>query len=208
MTRRRIRNPATVPTNLRLGPYTLSAIVAVATLLAAAVSGGRVSPEVFLSGAGLCLISVGIWHQRVSPVLGGATALATATLITAAAAPFEWGLIRPLPLTVHVVDADTGDPIGGAALAAVGHENEIVADRVHTDTAGYGTLIVPIQMKPHGTLYEMYRRPWFEIVDLGWHVEVTADGYASGVESLADTLPKVAHSVDPEFPELTITLRR
>jgi hypothetical protein len=208
MTRRRIRSPATVPTNLRLGPYTLSAIVAVVTLLAAAVSGGRVSPEVFLVGAGLSLISVGVWHERVSPVLGGATALATATLITAAAAPFEWGIIRPLPLNVHVVDADTGDPIGGAALAAVNHENEMVADRVHTNTAGFGTLIVPIQMKPQGTLYEMYRRPRFEIVDLGWQVEVIADGYASGFESLSDTLPNVVHSVDPEFPELTIALQR
>ncbi len=178
------------------------------TLLAAAVSGGRVSPEVFLIGAGLCLISVGIWHQHVCPVLGGATALATAALVTAATAPFEWGIIRPLPLTVHVVDADTGDSIGGAVLAVVGHENEMVADRSRTDAAGHGTLIVPIQMKPHGTLYEMYRLPRFEIVDLGWHVEATADGYASGVESLADFLPNVVHSVDPEFPELTIALRR
>jgi len=194
-------------TSVRLGPYTLSAIIAVVSLVAAAVSRGRISAEAFLIG-GLCLISVGVWHQCVWPVMGGATALATATLATAATTPFKWEIDRPLPVTVHVVDAETGEPICSAVLAAVNDGDEIVADRSRTDTRGYGTLIVPFQMKLQGTLYEVYCRPRFKIADLGWQVEVTAGGYQTAVEPLADSLPNEANSVDLEFEELTIALKR
>src|SRR5258708_19156043 len=136
--------------------------------------------------------------------------MAGARVAGAATTPLEWEAIGPLPYTVNVVDADTGDRIGDAALALVGHGDgdEIVPDRSRTNTAGNATLIVPIQIKLQGTLYEICRRPKFEIVDLGLELEADAEGYESASEPLESCLSKVAHSVDRELPEITIALQR
>jgi hypothetical protein len=207
MTRRRTRPPAPPPTGVRLGPYTLSAVVVV-TALVAAFTGGAGGLEVFLVGAALCLISAGVWRQRAGLVLGGAVALAASTLLTAATTPILWESARLVPVTVLVVDAGTGSPIGDATLAVVGQGDEDVPDRGRTDTVGNATLIVPIKTKLHGTLYEMVRRPRVEFADLGWEVEAAAEGYESAIQPIAGCLPAVMPSVDPGFFHLTIALKR
>ncbi|HUY35076.1 MAG TPA: hypothetical protein VMV69_20170 [Pirellulales bacterium] len=208
MTRRRTHPRTPAPASARLGLPGLTAIVVLMAILAAATSGGALGLEVFLVGTGLCLIAAGVWRQRVGLVLGGATALTMATLATASTTPIRWESTRPLPLTVHVVDADTGSPIGDAALAVVGHEEQDVADRGRTGDAGEGVLIVPIQVKLEGALYNLFRHPRVELDDLGWEVEVAAEGYESAREPLAGYPVDGAPLGEARLRDLTIALRR